>query len=305
MSDLMPPHFPPIPIGDEVRPPSVVSADPANLFRLRAERLRALAPGHQLQPYLTFLAGICDAQHAIQANFPAPLLPAEEDIARAISFGMPAIARDAFPIDGGVLTTLHRLFDTVTDMEMPDSARAALTRVRLADEARLAALAAAVLAVEIPAEEVADHVWVAAGLQVHFARLAERIDARRLNFIADGACPTCGGAPASSSLVNWSEAERSRFCLCSLCGTRWNAVRVKCLACSSTKGIHYKAIEGVATTIKAECCDECRSYVKIFSEDEDRLLEGIADDVASLGLDMLVREEGYRRAGLNYFLIGA
>lgn len=305
MSDFMPPHFPPIPIGDEVRPPSVVSPDPANIFRHRAERLRTLAPGHQLQPYLTFLAGICDAQHAIQAGLPLPALPAEEDIARAISFGMPAIARDVFQVDDGVLTMLHRLFDAVIDMPMPDPARAALTRVRLADEAQLADLAKAVLAVEIPAEQVADHVWVAAGLQVHFARMAERVDASRLNFIADGACPTCGGAPATSSLVNWAEAERSRFCLCSLCATRWNAVRVKCLACSSTKGIYYKAIEGVATTIRAECCDECRSYVKILSEDEDPSLEGIADDVASLGLDMLVREEGFRRAGLNFFLIGA
>ncbi len=305
MSDVTPPQFPPIPIGAEARPPSVVSPEPATLFQARAARFRALAPGHQLQPYLSFLADLCEAQHAIQKGLPNPVLPSDEDLGRAVEFGMPAIARERFEVDDVVLQTLHRLFDQATDMAMPESARAALTRVRLADDDQLAGIARAVLAVEIPADQVAEHVWVGAGLQVHFARLAEGIDGRRLSFIADGVCPACGGAPATTSLVNWAEAERSRFCLCSLCATRWYAVRVKCVACSSTKGIHYKAIEGVSETIKAECCDECRSYVKILSEDVDRALEGIADDVASLGLDMLVREEGFRRAGLNLFLIGA
>ena len=81
-------------------------------------------------------------------------------------------------------------------------------------------------------------------------------------------------------------------------------MRVKCLSCSSTKGIHYQSIKGLADTIKAECCDECRTFVKIMAEDEDPALEPIADDVASLGLDLLVLETGYRRAGVNLFLLG-
>src|SRR5690349_1699607 len=86
MSDVPPPQFPPIPIGSEARPPSVVSPEPAALFQRRADRLRALAPGHQLQSYLTFLGGICDAQHAIQVDLPAPTLPSEDEVSRAISF---------------------------------------------------------------------------------------------------------------------------------------------------------------------------------------------------------------------------
>ena len=37
---------------------------------------------------------------------------------------------------------------------------------------------------------------------------------------------------------------------------------------------------------------------------EDPALEPVADDVASLALDLLVREAGYRRGGINPFLLG-
>jgi FdhE protein len=81
-------------------------------------------------------------------------------------------------------------------------------------------------------------------------------------------------------------------------------VRVKCLACGSTKGIGYQEVDGGAGTIKAETCDECSSYVKILYQHKDVGLDPIADDVASLGLDLLLRDGAYRRAGLNPYLLG-
>ena len=99
-------------------------------------------------------------------------------------------------------------------------------------------------------------------------------------------------------------ASGARFCACSLCGTWWNYVRIKCVTCGSTKGIAYQEIDGGAGTIKAETCSECGTYVKILQQQKDPSLEPIADDVASLGLDLLVRETGLRRAGVDPFLIG-
>src|ERR1019366_3640096 len=169
--------------------------------------------------------------------------------------------------------------------------------LRSTPELTIRACIEAVLTDAIPVESIAEHVFIGAALQVHFARAAALLDATRLRFIGDGICPACGAPPATSGIVGWGGADRTRFCTCSLCGTRWNAVRVKCLACSSTKGIHYQSIEGLADTIKAECCDECRCFVKIMAEDEDPSLEPIADDVASPALELLVLESGYRRAG--------
>jgi FdhE protein len=44
--------------------------------------------------------------------------------------------------------------------------------------------------------------------------------------------------------------------------------------------------------------------VKILHQHKDPALEPVADDVASLALDLLVREAGYRRGGVNPFLLG-
>ena len=83
----------------------------------------------------------------------------------------------------------------------------------------------------------------------------------------------------------------------------WNVVRVKCLLCSSTDGISFREIEG-RPSVKAETCDKCRAYVKILYQVNDPSLDPMADDVATLGLDMLLAEEGWKRGSHNPFLLG-
>ena len=84
----------------------------------------------------------------------------------------------------------------------------------------------------------------------------------------------------------------------------WNVVRVKCVLCSATGGISYHTIEGKSDTVKAETCDSCRAYVKILYQVNDPALEPLADDVATLVLDVLMAEGGWRRGGHNPFLMG-
>ena len=117
-------------------------------------------------------------------------------------------------------------------------------------------------------------------------------------------CPVCGSAPMTSSVVGWPKAHNTRFCTCSLCATMWNVVRVKCVLCSSTGGISYRSIEGKPETVKEETCESCHAYVKILYQVNDSALDPLADDVATLGLDMLMAEEGWKRGGHNPFLMG-
>jgi Protein involved in formate dehydrogenase formation len=56
--------------------------------------------------------------------------------------------------------------------------------------------------------------------------------------------------------------------------------------------------------VKAETCDKCRGYVKILYQVQDPALEPLADDVATLGLDMLMAEDGWKRGGQNPLLMG-
>jgi FdhE protein len=290
-------------IGGVPKPPFARLPDPATLFARRAGRLRALAVG-ELAPYLEFLAAVADAQDAILPALPEPESTTPEIAARALQFGMPPLDRSAFESDAALRDACRRLFDELASVAKPEAAEAALGRIRGAEDLTLGGMVAAVLANAIPADAVAEHIYVAAGLQVHFARLASRLDAAALAPVAVGACPSCGGAPVASMVVGWPRAEGARYAACALCATLWNEVRVKCLACGSTKGVGLQMIDGQDGTVKAETCDECGSYVKVLYQDKDPGIEPVADDVASLGLDQLLSGGDYRRAGFNPFLAG-
>jgi FdhE protein len=298
------PQFQPLHIGEEAKPPLAVLPEPATLFAARAARFAALAPDHQLKGYLEFLSAVAKAQAAILPDLPAVTLPDEATLARAFEHGMAPLARASLPDRATALKTLEALLEALQSVPMPDKAMAALEGVIAADEAERATMIEAVLSDMLPPEEIAEHVFVASAMQVHFARLAALLEADKLTPVADGACPACGGPPVASSVVGWQNSQSTRFVTCGCCATQWHVVRVKCVACSSTKGIHYNHVQGTADTLKAECCDECQHYLKVLSLITDPAMDPVADDVASAGLDLLVKEKGFARAGFNVYLAG-
>ncbi|MEW6121251.1 MAG: formate dehydrogenase accessory protein FdhE [Pseudomonadota bacterium] len=291
-------------IGGIAQPPYAHLPEPATLFAGRARRLAALAEGSDMKPYLLFLAALAQAQHDILPGLPPVEPPDEDTLARAAEFAMPPLDRGRFTLDAAFDATLDRMVEASGAIAKPDLAAAALDRVRAAGPAARDAMVRNVLADSLPMESLAEHLYVTAALQVHFARLAAALDAKRLTRIAEGACPCCGGPPMSSLVVDWPTAPGARYCACALCGTLWNHVRVRCIACGSTKGIGLQEIEGGNGAVKAETCDECRSYVKVLYEAKDAGVDPFADDVASLGLDLLMRDGPYKRAAFNPFLLG-
>jgi FdhE protein len=96
-----------------------------------------------------------------------------------------------------------------------------------------------------------------------------------------------------------------RYLVCALCHTEWNMVRVKCSSCETDKGVHYLSLseapdkETAQAVVRAEACDECKSYLKIFSQEKDPHVDPYADDLATLALDVLVDEQGFVRTGPN------
>jgi len=291
-------------IGGVQKAPFVRLPDPAVLFSRRAARLRTLAANAGMAPYLDFLAAISDAQCAVLPALPDTVLPTPEIMARAHQSEMPPIDRNAFKPDGTTRETCRRLFDEFVNIVKPEAAEVALTRMRKLDDPSLDHMIAGLLADSIPADALAEHIYASAALQVHFARLASRMDGGALVPVGVGVCPLCGGRPVASLIVGWYGAEGARYASCMLCATLWNEVRVKCLVCSSTKGIGYQEIDGQDGTVKAETCDECGSYVKVLYHHKNVQLEPVADDVASLALDQLLRESAYSRAGINPYLAG-
>ena len=89
---------------------------------------------------------------------------------------------------------------------------------------------------------------------------------------------------------------------CSLCATAWRYVRVRCVHCGSTDKISYRQFAGTSY-LRAECCESCHGYSKVFYLEGAKAIEPLADDLGSLGLDMLVGEEGFSRSP-NPFVLG-
>ncbi len=292
-----------VPIGEVVAPPFARTPSP-DLFRRRAARFAAVAPHHPLGPYLSFLGRMAEVQAEIQDGLPDPALPPPDALGRSREYGMPALPRSRFSADPACRETLRRFFRAAAETEMPPDARAALGRLVQTDDEMLAWMADNVTADAIPAHDAAAHVFAAAALQVYAARAASRLDAAALVPVGDGICPACGSPPTSSVIVGWEGAHGARFCSCSLCGTLWNYVRIRCTACGSTEGISYQELDGSAGAVKAECCSRCRTFAKVLQQAKHPALDPVADDVATLALDMLLGEEGLRRSGRNPFLMG-
>src|ERR1700686_4830459 len=108
MSKAGAPRHDPIPIGEIPAPPFVPLPDPLTLFATRSLRFRTLAEGHQLGPYLLFLAAISECQHRIQKDLPESDLPADDARARAREHAMPPLDRTRFTADTALDATLDR-----------------------------------------------------------------------------------------------------------------------------------------------------------------------------------------------------
>lgn len=289
-------------IGEISAPPFVQLPDPGALFARRAERLRLLASVSPLKPYLEFIADLSEAQSEIEAGL-GPVAARQGD-ERGREFGMPSIDRADVLSDEALDTIFDRLFARADTIAKPQDAADALERVAQSSTDERRRMIEALFAGVLPPEAIAEHIYIWAGLQLHFTRLASALDAKSVKPVADGVCPSCGSMPSSSMVVGWLGAHGARFCSCSVCNTLWHYVRVKCVCCGSTKGIGYKHVEEGGGIIKAETCDECQSWVKIIYQHLSADADPVADDVASLGLDMLMRETPYRRGGFSPLLAG-
>ncbi|WP_410219540.1 formate dehydrogenase accessory protein FdhE [Paracoccus sp. (in: a-proteobacteria)] len=298
-------HPDPSAIGGVPKAPLVFLPDPARLFATRSKRLSFLADsGSNLAAYLQFLADLVDLQArlAAQLSTPAPLAPDRIRIARESR--MPPIDRAALATDAELYDILDQVLTGAALLDMPEQARLALSAVTAAPLADRHWLLENVLSDQIPQDSVAPHLFAAVAVQLHLARLAATLDATQLVPIRTGVCPSCGGRPATSSVIGVGGLDGARYAACACCQTQWNEVRLTCLCCGSTKGISYRSVETIEATVRAEVCAECDSWVKILYQNRNQSLEPVADDVASLGLDMMMKETGLRRGGFDPFLTG-
>ncbi|MCR5864804.1 formate dehydrogenase accessory protein FdhE [Aquincola sp. J276] len=290
----------------------------ATVYAERALRLRQLAAAHPMRDYLLFIAELVQAQHQVlqdYASVPLPDAAACDAAARGL---LPPLPATLWPLDAAWRTELRRLLGLL-DQRLPEGpAREVVRRVMAADDAWLDRQADALRNGIARSLDLAAAPLVAAGLQAFFthaviATAQAHGDAVFGRTDPATGCPCCGSAPTASVTRIGADESGHRYLACSVCATQWHYVRIKCAHCESTRGISYQQLEAPAPdgtargaylgAVKAECCESCGHYLKMVAMERDPEVEPMADDLASVALDLLVSEAGHQRAGVNLMLL--
>lgn len=276
-----------------------------SFFKDRAARFRQLAPGHKMADFLGFMASLADAQQAALTAFPPVPLPDAAHLDLCKQHAMPPLAARTWKRDPAWHKAMLQITGAVF-AQAPAAAQDAVARLHGLDENHLEQLADAMLDGRFHDMDVAVAPFVAAALQAYWVHMVTTLGHAAFGRTdIPNLCPVCASAPVASIVRIGSAEQGLRYLHCSLCGTEWHMVRVKCSNCESTKGIAYYGIEGDKGAVKAEACEECGSYLKILYLEKDPYLDPTADDLASLALDILMGERGVQRSGPNLFLVSA
>jgi FdhE protein len=276
-------------------------------FAARALRLRQLAApgtiGHAIGDYLRLMAALAEAQAATLATLD-PSLPTLAELERARTHRMPSIEARGWPREPAWRTLAAQLSDQVAaTADIPESARHELSEVSALPPEWLEAQADAILADRRGEIELAAAPFVMAALQTWWVALASRLTEEVVPALeVPGVCPTCGTLPVASIVRADRRSQGYRYLHCALCATEWHLVRVRCSHCQSTEGIAQHSIETGPEAIRAESCERCHTYRKILYQEKDVSVEPVADDLASLALDLLMGEAGYHRGSTNPLL---
>lgn len=290
---------------DRVREaPRVVLPDNPRLFEERAARFAQLAGGHPMGAYLALMAQVAGGQQSASGARAAQPLPART-VEQSRSFGMPPLSAQGHQRAPLWHDDLRDVVRAVRADGAP-ALRTALDRLQALDDVSLEAVADRVLAGTALDEDAALVPFVGAALQVYFARQAAALAADDVSHCDVATiCPVCGTRPVAS-IVRIGAAQASlRYLVCALCQTEWNMARIQCSSCETDKGVHYlslaadEAADATQAAVKAEACDECKTYLKIFNQEKAALVDPVADDLATLALDLLVDEQGFARSGPN------
>jgi FdhE protein len=292
--------------------PRLLLPDPSRLFAERALRLRQLAAGHAMRDYLLLLALACEA---VQAQPPST----SRTVEAAANADGPWLDAASCERNPSWRTALRAMLQQLADKLPGDSpARAAVLALAAWPDESLEQQADRLLAGITLGLDLAAAPLIAVGLQRYFSQRVADLGAQqpaRFAATEDGAqrCPCCDSLPVASISRLGGEQEGQRYLHCSLCSAQWHLGRIQCAHCAATRGIHYQSLQALADSdadkgsrrpaVEAETCEHCQHYLKIVHMARDLHVEPVADDLASLTLDLLVAEAGYQRYGNNPLLL--
>ncbi len=290
--------------------PNVVLPD-AKVFSKRATRLRELVQQvPALDEFLAFMARLVQAQHQVLSERKPAWTPASDAFDQALKHGMPPLGVQALRRDVQWQDDLQAMLDAI-ELHVGERQRPFIEALRKMDQGQLDALADDVLEAR-PGTDTTRALLplVAAALQISWLRLAMALPRPpdRPTGEARGLCPCCGSPPVASVIHNERHRAGVRYLHCSLCATEWHLERIKCSVCDSAAKLTYLTLDDEQgksfLPVQAEACGDCHSYLKVMQREVHGRADPVADDLASLALDLMLAEQGeYGGSGYNPLLI--
>jgi FdhE protein len=292
------------PLGGVKAPRALILTDPATRFANTAARLEVLSAGHPMEKWLRFMARLAAAQHvAAKSIGPCPKLEKAE-VEEAVHARLPPLSADGHRRDTAWRDALASLLDNFGDRDIPSPAREIMASLRGREAKEVEVLADDFLRQGVAVADVGAVLYVGAALQVYFTHMAAALPEASLRLLPErGLCPCCGSTPVAGVVTATGQTTGTRYLYCSLCATAWNHVRAVCITCGQARSVSLKEIDRGSGAVKAETCDECHTYSKVLYQSKDMKMDPFADDLATLGLDLLVCEAGWSRHAPNPLLL--
>jgi len=289
--------------GGLKEPPAFRLPDAHSIFADRAARFEALAAAGAGEPaFLQLMAQLARAQQTALDAHPTPAAPESGHLERCRMHGLPPLGTDTL-LDGSWRDALKSIAQTMR-ADVPPAVQHVLADLEKMDVATLDAQASRLLSLDYPALDSAAVPFLGAALQVHWVKRAAALgEAEFRKLDVPTVCPVCGSLPIASVLRIGVPVPGTRYLHCVLCSTDWYMARGYCSQCETQEKLAYYHVDGGNDAVRGEACDECHGYIKSLNQEKDPQADPVADDLATLSLDILMDESGYQRASPNFFFV--
>lgn len=281
-------------------------APKSDVFTERAIRFEELAQAdtQQWQDYLRLLAQVSHAQQRVLNGLVAALPPLNSEPEQTV---LPE--NDGKNLPEHFFTALQQLCTVLATEKLPETAQSSLKTLAAFSESQARETAQRMLQDNMSDNEKNLQLWLTAALQCAWTAWSIQLGEDDVPVRENrNNCPACGGDAVSSLIQNGGDLDGLRYLHCGSCNGQWHALRAKCTFCGDQSALtrhsiadtDHPALKGAS----AEYCGKCQAYRKIHNRQQQQHADPVADDLASLALDILMGEENKPRGGRNPFFIG-
>lgn len=291
----MPPHQAIFVAGADrpkIRPPQTTT-----LFAQRAARCDALAPQSAMSDWLRFIGRLARQQDLGAHRFgdQAADLLAQATAAKQLQVAKLISTRQWHAL-------LHFILEGLR-VDAPAPLAEAIARLLARSSAEQADIATLLLNGEVAQPQLAEATLLGGAIELAATLAASAFQCDKHHAVATH-CPCCNGAPVASVLTPAGSGGDGnlRYLVCGTCNTEWHHVRTQCVHCGHGGQLVYSHLDERPLAWRAETCTACGTYLKLFLREHTADLDPVADDLASLDLDLALGQEGLLRRGANLFL---